>query len=258
WVYENYNISAEFRDFQKSTIEQIKKNPILCYKTDIQKILSLSNIMLIENMKPLFLSISQTVWDKICRRKSSPGLPLEVNNVALEYSSMANSFTPLSDIQDAWCNNFSKITGLTDRDKDKFCQTQIIFRNFLLLNAKSVKTNNEDTFVHQTLHDLLEEIFRDSMFDLIWANSESFVSRNRRSNSSSDKENFRGEKPDFKIMTNTKEEILFGEVKTKYSLSLLVNKDLVKLSNFQAGALDELVKKYGNKIGLTSFGIWIC
>ena len=34
--------------------------------------------------------------------------------------------------------------------------------------------------------------------------------------------------------------------------SLLVNKDLVKLSNFQAGALDELVKKYGNKIGLTS------
>jgi len=58
-------------------------------------------------------------------------------------------------------------------------------------------------------------------------------------------------------MTNTKEEILFGEVKTKDS-SLLVNKDLVKLSNFQAGALDELVKKYRNKIGLTSFGIWIC
>ncbi|CAG8437745.1 1702_t:CDS:2 [Acaulospora colombiana] len=88
------------------------------------------------------------------------------------------------------------------------------------------------------------------------ANSESLVSKNRRSNSS-DKENYRGEKPDFKVITSTKEEILFGEVKTKDSRSLLINKDLVKLSNFQSGALDELIKKYGNKIGLASFGIWV-
>ncbi|CAJ0754573.1 19512_t:CDS:2, partial [Entrophospora sp. SA101] len=53
-------------------------------------------------------------------------------------------------------------------------------------------------------------------------------------------------------------EILFGEVKTKDSSSLLVNKDFVKLSNFQSSALDELIKKYGNRSGLTSFGIWIC
>ncbi|CAH1766316.1 14861_t:CDS:2, partial [Entrophospora sp. SA101] len=259
WVYETYNLSSEFRKFQKLTIEQIKKNPILCYKADIQKILSLSNIMLIEHIKPSFLTVTQTIWDQIYQRKLPPSLAPVVTNIALEYSSMLNSFTPLNVIQDTWCNNFSKIAGLTDQeDKDKFCQAQIIFRNFLLLRTKCVNTNNEDTFVHETLHDLLKEIFRDSMFELIWANSESLVSKNQRSNSSSNKENLRGEKPDFKIVANTKEEILFGEVKTKDSSSLLVNKDFVKLSNFQSSALDELIKKYGNRSGLTSFGIWIC
>ncbi|KAF0562281.1 hypothetical protein F8M41_000057 [Gigaspora margarita] len=207
--------------------------------------LSLSNIMLIENIKPSFLNFSQTIWDQICRRKLSSSLPSVANNLALEYSSMLNSFTPLNDIQDAWCNNFFKITGLSDQDKDKFCQTQIIFQNFLILSSKNVNTNNEDTFVHETLHDLLKEIFCDSTFELICSDKENY------------KENYRGEKPDFKVVTNTKEEILFGEVKTKDSHSLLINKDLIKLSNFQSGALNELIKKYGNKIGLASFGIWV-
>ncbi|CAG8634765.1 6700_t:CDS:2, partial [Paraglomus occultum] len=231
WVYEDHNISEEFRNFQKSTIDYIKKNPILCYKKDIQKILSLSNIMLIEHIKPSFLSFSQTVWEQICRRKPSPGLPSVVINLAIEYSSLSNSFTTSKDIQNIWCNNFSEVTKLTDRDKDIFCQSQIIFRNL--------------------------EIFRDSTFELVWANSESSVSKNRRLNSSENKENNKGKKPDFKIITKTKKEILFGEVKKKDSSSLLVNKDLIKLSNFQSGALDELIKIYGNKIGLTSFGIWV-
>ncbi|CAG8661508.1 16037_t:CDS:2, partial [Funneliformis caledonium] len=38
-----------------------------------------------------------------------------INDLALEYSSLSNSFTPIKDIQDIWCNNFSKATGLTDR-----------------------------------------------------------------------------------------------------------------------------------------------
>ena len=71
-----------------------------------------------------------------------------------------------------------------------------------------------------------------------------------------DKENvtIKGNKPDFKISTNTKDEILFGEVKPRDSSSVLVKKDLVKLAEFQAGTLDELIKKYG----MISFGIWIC
>jgi len=38
----------------------------------------------------------------------------------------------------------------------------------LLLSSKGVNTDNEDTFVHETLHDLFKEVFRDSMFELIW------------------------------------------------------------------------------------------
>ncbi|CAG8747163.1 4044_t:CDS:2, partial [Racocetra persica] len=171
---------------------------------------------------PSFLNFSQTIWDQICRRKSPSSLPSVANNLALEYSSVS-LLSPLSDLELKLC---------------------------LFLSSKIVNTNNEDTFVHETLHDLLKEIFRDSTFELI---CESLVSKNRRSNSS-DKENYRGEKPDFKVVTNTKEEILFGEVKTKDSRSLLINKDLIKLSNFQSGALDELIKKYSNKIGLASFG----
>ncbi|RHZ81453.1 hypothetical protein Glove_120g92 [Diversispora epigaea] len=154
---------------------------------------------------------------------------------------MSNFYIPLKDIQDLWYNNFSKVTGLADWDKDIFC----------------VNTKNEDTFVYEVLHNLLREIFRDSTFKLIWANSKSFVSKNCRSNRSENKENHRSEKPDFKIITKKKEEILFGKVKKKDSSSLLINKNLIKLSNFQSSALDELIKIYGNKIGLTSFEIWI-
>lgn len=88
------------------------------------------------------------------------------------------------------------------------------------------------------------------------ANSESSASKNRRS---SNKENtVKGNKPDFKISTNARDEILFGEVKPKDSSSILVKKDYIKLADFQAGTLDELIKKYGNKTGMASFGIWVC
>lgn len=100
------------------------------------------------------------------------------------------------------------------------------------------------------LHDLLGEIFRDSTFELlyvIWANSESFVSKDHRLSSSENKENNRGEKPDFKVITTTKRKSFLERLKQMilhhYS-SLLVKKDLIKLSNFQSGALDELIKIY--------------
>jgi len=90
------------------------------------------------------------------------------------------------------------------------------------------------------------------------ANSESLASKSRR-NSNKENENLKGKKPDFKLLVNTNDEILFGEVKPpKYkNSSLLVSQDLVKLANFQSGTLDELVKKYGNRIGMTSFGVWV-
>ncbi|CAG8753001.1 4840_t:CDS:10, partial [Dentiscutata erythropus] len=257
WIIDKYNLSTEFRNFQLSTIREIEKIPFLSFKTDLHKILCLSNIMLIEQTRPLYLTCVETVWSQICQRQVPPSLPDVVQNMILEYSKLLNAFTPIVDIQKTWCRNFSKVNELSNQDDiEKFCGIQIILRNFLLLNLKA-NNDNEDTFVHDMLHDLLKEIFRDPIFELIWANSESASSKNRRRNN---KENSRGKKPDFKLLVNTNDEILFGEVKSpKYkNLSSLVCQDFVKLANFQSGTLDELVKKYGNRIGMTSFGVLIC
>ncbi|CAG8681000.1 7481_t:CDS:10 [Funneliformis mosseae] len=249
WIFENYNLSNEFRDFQKMTIQQVKENPYLCYKEDIQKILCLSNIMLIERIKPTYLSCDLASWNTICRRKTSSYLSSTVNNVVLEYSLK-------------WKTNGAKISPES--------QNWIKGIELFFANAKSyyetcsINKDNEDTFVHNTLHNLISEIFRDPMLELYplytcvkRANSESSASKSRRL---SNKENgtVKGNKPDFKISTNTKDEILFGEVKPRDTSSVLVKKDLVKLAEYQAGTLDELIKKYGNRIGMISFGIWVC
>ncbi|CAG8459190.1 1747_t:CDS:10 [Acaulospora morrowiae] len=255
WIFESYNLSNEFRNFQRLTIQQVKEKPYLCYKKDIQKILCLSNIMLIERIKPAYLSCDLASWNTIRRRKTSSYLPSVVINVVLEYSLLLNSFTPLEEMEDRWCKNFSMVTELDKIDRVNFCKCQIILRNFFLLGF--INKNNEDDFVHNTLHDMINEIFRDPMLELVWANSESSASKSRRLGN---KENItvKGNEPDFKISTNTKDEILFGEVKPRDPSSILVKKDLVRLAEFQAGTLDELIKKYGNKVGIISFGIWIC
>ncbi|GBC29098.2 hypothetical protein GLOIN_2v1837855 [Rhizophagus irregularis DAOM 181602=DAOM 197198] len=200
--------------------DQIKKNPILSYKTDIQKILKYNTN---RTYKAIIFSFLQETWEQIWERKLLPNLPSIINKIALEYSSMLNSFIPMKDIHDRWSNNFSKAVGLVSRNMEIFSQTQVIFQNFLFLCEKGIDTNNEDTFVHGMLHDLLNEIFRDPTFELIWANSERFVSKNCHTSTSGNKENNRGEKPDFKIITNLKEEILFDEIKPKDSTSLLLH-----------------------------------
>ncbi|CAG8716824.1 2451_t:CDS:10, partial [Funneliformis caledonium] len=223
---EDVDIESEYYDARKRYKILYSWEDVID-KVDFRELLKricLSNIMLIERTKSSYFTITSAIWNKIFRRQLPPSLPPVVNNMALKYSSMLNSFTLLSDIQDVWYANFSKVVKLNVQDKDKFCQAQIIFRNFLLLSSKGMNTNNEDTFVYETLHDLFKEIFHDSMFELIWANSESSVSKNWRY-SSSDKENFRGKKPDFKIVTNIRDEILFSEAKPKDSSSILINKD---------------------------------
>ncbi|CAI2192802.1 8562_t:CDS:2 [Funneliformis geosporum] len=77
--------------------------------------------------------------------------------------------------------------------------------NLVLLQSFQTNNDNEDTFVHDILHDLLKEIFRDPNFELF---CESTSSKSRRCIS---KENSRGKKPDFKLLKSTNDEILFGE-----------------------------------------------
>ncbi|RIA80433.1 hypothetical protein C1645_604393 [Glomus cerebriforme] len=135
WIFENYNLSNEFRDFQKMTIQQVKEKPYLCYKKDIQKILCLSNIMLIERIKPTYLSCDLASWNTICRRKMSSYLPSVVNN-------LLNSFTPLEEMEDKWCENFSRVTELDKGDRTNFCKCQIILRNLSVLYLFVIITNS--------------------------------------------------------------------------------------------------------------------
>ncbi|CAG8577159.1 14981_t:CDS:2, partial [Funneliformis caledonium] len=147
WVFEGYNLSLEFRKFQRLTITQVKKDPILCFQNDLQKILCLSNIMLIERIKPPYITCTQAIWDRICQKKLLPRLPSVAYEVVHDYSSMLNSFMPLDNIQDTWGINFSKAVELNNHEeKNKFFQIQIILRNFLLLSSKDATINNEDTF----------------------------------------------------------------------------------------------------------------
>ncbi|CAG8743416.1 17507_t:CDS:10, partial [Rhizophagus irregularis] len=242
WIFENHNLSNDFRNFQQKTIKQVKENSYLCFKKDFHKILCLSNIMLVEQKKPSYLTCDQAIWSTICRRQTSPVLSLVITTVISEYSSLLNCFASLDEIEDRWCANFAKVTELNNEDRANFCKY-------------SINKNNEDTFVHSTLHDLINEMFRDPLLELVWANSESTASKRQRSN---DKENtVKGNKPDFKILNNDRDEILFGEVKPKDSSSILVKKDFIKLGDFQVATLNEIIKKHGNKNGLISFGIWV-
>ncbi|CAG8687320.1 15790_t:CDS:2 [Gigaspora margarita] len=59
------------------------------------------------------------------------------------------------------------------------------------------------------------------------------VNSETKSRHCNNKKNLQNKKPDFKLLVNTNDEILFS-------------------------TLDELVKKYRNRIGMTSFGVWIC
>ncbi|CAG8470260.1 7968_t:CDS:10 [Funneliformis caledonium] len=215
WILDKHNISADFRNFQLSTIREIEKNPFLSFKTDFHKILTDKAIV-----HHLYENNLESNMSKTSSSKSASGDPKHDSRI------------------------FKTIECITT---GRYSEN---------LNFKT-NNDNEDTFVHDMLHDLLKEIFRDPNFELLWANSESTSSKSRRC---INKENSRGKKPDFKLLTNTNDEILFGEVKPPKckNSSLLVCQDLIKLANFQSGTLDELIKKYGNRIGMASFGVWIC
>ncbi|GBC36005.2 hypothetical protein GLOIN_2v1528288 [Rhizophagus irregularis DAOM 181602=DAOM 197198] len=116
-------------------------------------------------LKKIFIKFS--IWSTICRRQTSPVLSLVITTVISEYSSLLNCFASLDEIEDRWCANFAKVTELNNEDRANFCKCQIILRNF-------------------TLHDLINEMFRDPLLELVWANSESTASKRQRSN---DKEN---------------------------------------------------------------------
>ncbi|GES92169.1 hypothetical protein GLOIN_2v1885930 [Rhizophagus clarus] len=151
-----------------------------------------------------------------------------------------------------WCENCSRRGELeTDEEKDIFDCTQIISRNFFNEN----KELDEDTFIHRYCHLMLEELFNKTDFALVWANSESASSKERRI---LDRKNH-GRKPDFWVLSKINDinvKFLFGEIKSP--LSTNPNKSIVKLAEFMKGSLDFIINRYGYASGLETYGILIC
>ncbi|RGB33055.1 hypothetical protein C1646_762132 [Rhizophagus diaphanus] len=138
---------------------------------------------------------------------------------------LLNLFTPLHEIEDRWCAKFSGITELLNKeDRTNFCKYQIMLRNFCRRrhSGDSISKNNEDTIVHDALHDLIKEMFRDSVLELYGKTAK-----------------FCFEKFDVLVIRKT--------------LLWLTTPDFKLLTNTR----DEITSKHENKIGVTPFSIWI-
>jgi len=148
---------------------------------------------------------------------------------------------------------------LKGEEKDIFDCAQIISRNFFMyLSSISFNENkelDEDTFVHRYCHLTLEELFNKTDFALVWANSESASSKERRILDGSN----HGRKPDFRVLSKIDDiniEFLFGEIKPPHNTN--PNKSIVKLAEFMKGSLDFIINRYGYAPGLETYGILIC
>lgn len=87
----------------------------------------------------------------------------------------------------------------------------------------------------------------------IRANGESSSSRERRK--IDDKKH--GRKPDFRVLFEGKNEIIFGEVKPPRTANSVINHALIKLGEFMKGSLDSLHNRFGYSSHSVTFGIII-
>ncbi|CAG8788036.1 17595_t:CDS:2, partial [Racocetra persica] len=130
------------------------------------------------------------------------------------------------------------------------------------------RNKNEDTFVHDYVHDVFKEMFRDPNYEIIWANTESLSSREHRATYGRSK----GRKPDITIYRVMKkdekketckverEETCFVEAK---HLSVTRNSkiggyNLYKVAILCQGGINRIIYSRGNTPKLKSFGGHIC
>ncbi|CAG8491832.1 8038_t:CDS:2 [Funneliformis caledonium] len=130
------------------------------------------------------------------------------------------------------------------------------------------RNKNEDTIVHDYVHDTFKEIFCDLNYEIIWANTESLSSREHRATYGRSK----GRKPDitiYRIMKkeeseetykDEREEACFIEVK-HFSVtrnSKIGGYNLYKVTIFCQGGISRIISSRENTPELKSFGGHIC
>jgi len=124
----------------------------------------------------------------------------------------------------------------------------------------SIKDENEETVMHEYVHDTFKETFRDSNYEIIWANSQSLSSKEQRATYGRSQ----GKKTDmtvFRIVEKgVREETCYVEAKS-FSVtrkSKIGGYNLYKVAIFCQGGINNVISSRGNKRGTQTFGGHIC
>ncbi|CAB4487463.1 unnamed protein product [Rhizophagus irregularis] len=264
WWIEQCNISNNFREYQVANIDILEDGGTFCFSTNYEEILSLHHIMLIDltNMKkPLYVLTDERNWRTAVRQPIKPKISSFFRDVMDDYEMVINDIDLLRlKYYEMWGRYCDQVI-YSDSERRLFETTQAVTRAFYerMHMSNSEKVNNEDTVMHEYIHDTFKETFRDSNYDTIWANGESLSSKYHRATYGRNK----GKKPDmvlYRIIENgEREESCFIEAK-HFSITRNSNiggYNMYKVAIFCQGGLNKMMSSYGGDTG-ASFGGHIC
>ncbi|GES85098.1 hypothetical protein GLOIN_2v1837963 [Rhizophagus clarus] len=237
WWIEQCNISSNFRQYQVTNIDKLEDGETFCFSSDYEEILSLHHIMLIDltNMrKPLYVSADERSWRAAIRQPDKPNIASFFRDVMDEYEMVINDIDLLRlKFYEMWGRYCDQVI-YSDNERRLFETTQAVTRAFYermhMYLSNSEKVNNEDTIMHEYIHDTFKETFRDSNYDTIWANGESSSSKYHRTTYGRNK----GKKPD-----------------------MVLYRIIENVAIFCQGGLNKMISSCGGDTG-ASFGGHIC
>lgn len=167
WFIEGYNVSDAFRKYQISNIDKLVAGETFHFSSDNEEILSLHNIMFIDlttMKKPLYLDIDdERKWRVSIRQQKQQTPPSFFGEIVDEYEMEINDIDELrSKFYDMWGKYRDKVI-YSDSERRLFETTQAVARAFFerMHMYPDLKNKNEDTIVHDYVHDIFKETFRD-------------------------------------------------------------------------------------------------
>ncbi|CAB4388231.1 unnamed protein product [Rhizophagus irregularis] len=273
WFIEDYNVSDGFRKYQIDNIDKLVVGETFDFSSNSEAILSLHNIMFIDSTtmrKPSYLDIDDRKWRISIRQPKQQIPPNFLGEIMDEYEAEINDIDELrSKFYDMWGKYRDRVI-YSDNERRLFEAIQAVSRAFFerMHMYPDSRNKNEDTFVHDYVHDAFKEMFRDPNYEIIWANTESLSSREHRATYGRSK----GRKPDITIYRVMKkddkeetckvehEETCFVEAK---HLSVTRNSKIGGYNRYKVailcqGGINRIISSRGNIPKLKSFGGHIC
>ncbi|CAG8595710.1 1478_t:CDS:2, partial [Paraglomus occultum] len=120
--------------------------------------------------RPSYLSsINEHNWRASVRQQNQPNLPNFFRDIMDEYEKVINDIDELrSKFYETW-GKYREEVIYSDEERRLFETTQAVTRSFYerMHLYKPQKENNEDTVMHEYIHDTFKETFRDSNYEVI-------------------------------------------------------------------------------------------